>query len=292
MPWYRAGSVSITAGQNTVTGTGTNFSTNVRVGDAFQGPDGRWYEVTNIASATVLSILPAYQGATVGAGAYGLAPMQGYVKESADRLRQLVDQFGATLALFGGATTAPVLRQNIGAAARGANSDITSLTGLTTALSVAQGGTGGKTQAEARTGLGLKAAAVADIVGSVSQSGGVPTGAIIERGSNAAGDWTKYADGTMECWAVRQCTYSANTLLLNSWSFPTAFASPPAVQVTLVQGSAADIAPVSFRNVNPMVASINAATCAPRVWLNSGSTDVFTASSFMNVNCHAVGRWF
>ena len=200
MPWYRAGSVAITAGQNTVTGTGTNFSTNARVGDAFQGSDGRWYEVTNIASATVLSILPAYQGATVSAGAYGLAPMQGYVKESADRLRQLVDQFGATLALFGGAATAPVLRQNIGAAARGANSDITSVTGLTTALSVAQGGTGGKTQAEARTGLGLKAAAVADIVGSVSQSGGVPTGAIVERGSNANGEYTRYADGTQDCW--------------------------------------------------------------------------------------------
>lgn len=40
-------------------------------------------------------------------------------------------------------------------AGKGANSDITSLSGLTTALSVAQGGTGGKTAAEARTGLQL-----------------------------------------------------------------------------------------------------------------------------------------
>lgn len=292
MPWYRAGSVAITAGQNTVTGTGTNFSTNARVGDAFQGPDGRWYEVTNIASATVLSILPPYQGATVSGGTYGLAPMQGYNKTLTDAVNGIVNQWGATLALFGGATTVAALRQNILAAARGANSDITSLTGLTTALSVAQGGTGGKTQVEARTGLGLKAAAVADIVGTVSQSGGFPTGAIIERVSNSSGDCVKYADGTMECWAVRQCTYNANTLLLNSWSFPTAFASPPAVQVTLVQGSAADIAPVSFRDVSPMIASINAAGCAPRVWLNSGSTSPFTTSAFMNVHCHAVGRWF
>jgi hypothetical protein len=199
MPWYRVGSVAITAGQNTVTGTGTNFSTNARVGDAFQGPDGRWYEVTNIASATVLSILPAYQGATVSGGAYGLAPMQGYNKTLTDAVNGLVNQWGATLALFGGATTVAAVRQNILAAARGANSDITSLTGLTTALSVAQGGTGGKTQVEARTGLGLKAAAVADIVGSVSQSGGVPTGAIVERGSNANGEYTRYADGTQIC---------------------------------------------------------------------------------------------
>ncbi|MBF9093124.1 phage tail protein, partial [Escherichia coli] len=93
------GTVAIAAGQNTVTGTGTAFSANSRVGDAFQGPDGRWYEVTNIASAAVLTILPAYQGATVAGGAYGLAPMQGYVKESADRLRQTIEQFGGTLAL-------------------------------------------------------------------------------------------------------------------------------------------------------------------------------------------------
>lgn len=196
MPWYREGKVAIAAGQTTVTGTGTNFAANSRVGDALQGPDGRWYEVTNITSGTVLSIYPAYQGATISSGTYGLAPMQGYVKESADRLRQIVEQFGSTLAVLGVATTAPKLRENIGAAARGANSDITSLTGMTTALSVAQGGTGGSTQATARAGLGLKAAATADIVGTVSQSGGVPTGAIFEKGSNANGRYVKYADGT------------------------------------------------------------------------------------------------
>jgi hypothetical protein len=44
-------------------------------------------------------------------------------------------------------------------AAKGANSDITSLSGLTTALSVAQGGTGGTTAAVARTALGAAALA-------------------------------------------------------------------------------------------------------------------------------------
>ena len=37
-----------------------------------------------------------------------------------------------------------------------------------------------------------------NILGTVSQSGGVPTGAIIERGSNVNGEYTKYADGTFE----------------------------------------------------------------------------------------------
>lgn len=48
-----------------------------------------------------------------------------------------------------------------------------------------------------RTNLGLGSAAEADIVGTVSQSAGVPTGDIIERGSNASGEYVKLADGTL-----------------------------------------------------------------------------------------------
>ncbi|UCR91932.1 tail fiber protein [Escherichia phage vB_EcoP_IMEP8] len=46
-----------------------------------------------------------------------------------------------------------ITRATIGAAASGANSDITSLTGLTTALSFSQGGTGGNSKASARSNL-------------------------------------------------------------------------------------------------------------------------------------------
>ncbi|MBC3411272.1 hypothetical protein HU720_08140 [Pseudomonas sp. SWRI51] len=94
MPWYRQGTVAIAAGQTTVAGTGTNFALNARVGDAFLGPDGRWYEVANIASSTVLSILPAYLGENVASGTYAITPVQGYVKESADRLRAVTDGLG------------------------------------------------------------------------------------------------------------------------------------------------------------------------------------------------------
>ncbi|OFS72069.1 hypothetical protein HMPREF3173_16165, partial [Pseudomonas sp. HMSC08G10] len=190
MPWYRSGTVAITAGQTTVTGTGTNFSANGRVGDAFLGPDGNWYEVTNIASATVLSILPAYKGATVSGGSYAITPIQGYDKSLRDAISSILQQWGSTLAGLGDVST-----ENV--------------------VPVTKGGTGGTTQATARTGLGLKSAAVADILGTVSQSGGVPTGAIIEEVSNANGVYVKLASGTMICYGRGSGT--TGTELLNHY---------------------------------------------------------------------------
>ncbi len=98
MPWETTGTVSIAQYSNAVNGTGTSFITTGRVGDAFRRPDGAWYEVVNIASDSAVSIAPAYQGITVSGGNYALAPMQGYVKESADQLRAIVNGIGSKIA--------------------------------------------------------------------------------------------------------------------------------------------------------------------------------------------------
>jgi hypothetical protein len=168
MPWYKTGTVSVVQNSNAVIGTGTAFIANSRVGDAFRGPDGGWYEVTNIASDTALSISPNYQGATNNAGIYALAPMQGYVKDSADALRALVNVYGEKLAALGttgnyevlppdkGGTgitdlsvfiqgllndvDAPTARATLVAAKSGVNADITELSALTKPITSQQGG--------------------------------------------------------------------------------------------------------------------------------------------------------
>ncbi|MDH0745305.1 tail fiber domain-containing protein [Pseudomonas sp. GD03842] len=101
MPWYKAGTVSVVQNSNAVIGTYTAFIANSRVGDAFLGPDGRWYEVTNIASDTAMSISPNYLGANNMAGAYALVPINGYTKALADAFNALNNQFGAKLAALG-----------------------------------------------------------------------------------------------------------------------------------------------------------------------------------------------
>ncbi|MGA5482713.1 hypothetical protein ACPCIT_09265 [Pseudomonas siliginis] len=110
MPWYKTGTVSVTQNSNAVIGTSSAFIANARVGDAFRGPDGGWYEVTNVASDTALSIAPNYLGSTNASGTYALAPMQGYVKDSADALRALVNQFGGVLAVLGTTPTTTGVR--------------------------------------------------------------------------------------------------------------------------------------------------------------------------------------
>ncbi|MFC3555783.1 hypothetical protein ACFONF_16570, partial [Alcaligenes endophyticus] len=78
--------------------------------------------------------------------------------------------------------------------------------------------------------LGLKTGAFANVVGTMSG------GAIIERGSNANGEYVKYADGTQICYlpwgAVSSPALSAYGVAFSAdlnWTFPKPFLAPPAV---------------------------------------------------------------
>jgi hypothetical protein len=351
MPWYKSGTVSVALNSNAVIGTGTAFLSNGRVGDAFRGPDGGWYEITNIASDTALSISPNYQSAPNAAGVYAIAPMQGYVKDSADALRALVNQFGGVLAVLGTTpTTAGVrialnlsdtgglpegtnkyytdarvraavltglittdssavmatdaiiaafgkLQAQASAAAtaignkagKGANSDITSLTGLTTALSVAQGGTGVTSVAALLTALQTAGAyGKTNAVGTVGQASGVPTGAIVERGSNGNGDFTKFADGTMIC--TRTINLSSLIITataggvayvgLNGLAFPATFVGIPVVNMSMI--GSGGLSWVAMGSALPTAT----ATQAYFVVVPVAGTYAFTGQIM------AIGRWF
>lgn len=90
--WHRQGKVSLTKGSDVVTGVGTNWVENIRVGDAFQGPDGKLYQVINVASNEALAISPAYEGATATNLNYWIVPVPGYSKTQADRLSLIISK--------------------------------------------------------------------------------------------------------------------------------------------------------------------------------------------------------
>lgn len=104
---------------------------------------------------------------------------------------------------------------NANAAANGANSDITSLTGLTTPLGVLYGGTGSSTAAGARTGLGLGTAAVENL-----------GAAIIDDG---AGNLTV---GTNKITNAMLTQMAANTIKLNNTGSPANAIDGTATQAT------------------------------------------------------------
>lgn len=209
MGWYKEGKVNVVAGQTNVTGVGTNFAANTLTGDAFIGPDGQWYEVINAPSPTTLSISPAYRSATVSNANYAVMPVQGYQRDLAIVAGDIIRQWGATLAGLGTVST-----ENV--------------------VPVAKGGTGGTTAALARAGLELKSASIADLVGIITLAAGVPSGAVFQRGSNASGEFIRFADGTQICWHTATANFAVSTgpasglyYASYGWTYPAQFVGTP-----------------------------------------------------------------
>lgn len=96
--WHNLGKVNVTKGSDVVTGVGTKWVENVRVGDAFQGPDGKLYQVVNVASDGALAISPAYEGSTAKNLDYWIVPIPGFSKTQADRLALIINRLDGDIA--------------------------------------------------------------------------------------------------------------------------------------------------------------------------------------------------
>lgn len=136
MAWYKAGTCSVTNGSTTVTGTGTAWVDNVRIGsDGFVGPDGLLYEISKVVSATEITLAAAYKGTTASSGGYAIAPIQGYTKELADKAAALIDQFSDAEATA--ASSASAAASSASAASDSASAASDSATAAASSASVA-----------------------------------------------------------------------------------------------------------------------------------------------------------
>ncbi|HHF1231423.1 TPA: hypothetical protein ACPJAB_006714, partial [Pseudomonas aeruginosa] len=140
---------------------------------------------------------------------------------------------------------------------------------------------------------GLGAGAVADILGTVSQAGGVPTGAIYEGGSNANGSYVRLADGTQICSSSLLTFTAGSTSVGASWAFPASFVSPSLMFGTVVaSGAGADYDPgVAARNLGAVY--FNASTNSAALGFLCISSASFTpGAQTRNNRAIAIGRWF
>lgn len=126
------------------------------------------------------------------------------------------------------------------------------------------------------------------IVGAVSQSGGVPTGAIVEQGSNGNGEYVRFADGTQICWRrhLRAPGVMAGGAFvsLGAYTFPAAFVAPPVVAAMYDGGWSVYIM--------ASVQGVTAAGLGGAYFTNVGSASRDTTGTNPTFHYIAVGRWF
>lgn len=202
MAWYNAGTITATNNSNVVTGVGTAFLANVSVGDGITiAGSTTIHEVANVASDTQLSISPVFPGTTGGGKTYSIIPVQGYVKSLADQAKQLILSFSAV----GAATSVIALSAVTGAANQIPYFTSGTTMATTPCTAAARALLDDADASQMRTTLGLKTAATADLLGPVS------SGAVMERGYNANGEYVRYANGAIEMWGT--CILPAGAVL-------------------------------------------------------------------------------
>lgn len=127
--------------------------------------------------------------------------------------------------------------------------------------------------------------------GAVSQNGGYQTGDIIERGSNANGSYTKFADGTMHCWiifdegGVDGWDTASGSLFARAdpleWTFPVAFSASPTVSALAGATGTITACGCSIRTISTTIARLHP-------W---GAVTI-NAATAKTVHATAIGRWY
>ncbi|MDT8853499.1 DUF2793 domain-containing protein [Paracoccaceae bacterium Fryx2] len=127
-----------------------------------------------------------------------------------------------------------------------------------------------------------------NIVGTVTDSGGVPSGAVIESGTNANGSYTKWADGTMIATRIISGLGPVNTASgscfisagVNLGTLPAAFHAPP---VRCLSAHTVSTNPCWYQGVSAPSATLGGFVTLVRAASYAG-TDATVTATF-------IGRW-
>lgn len=274
---YNTGTATVNANGTAVTGQGTTWLTSgIQAGDAFWAA-GLSVRIASVNSNTSLTLAYAWPGASRSADVYEVqfAPDATRALTAA---RQVLDALtnGNIFSIAALTTAANKLAYYTGAGAAA----LTDLVAHGRAILGLSGGAGKFIRS-----TGANTAVMQDIVGTVSQNGGIPTGAIVERGSTANGEYVRFADGTQIC--TFNAVFTLTTAALGSifrdntnvgaWIFPAAFAVAPSVATSTNNAVTwAGMASVSATQLN--------------------AVPIFSAAALsgsgVRVYFQAVGRWF
>lgn len=122
-----------------------------------------------------------------------------------------------------------------------------------------------------------------NIIGAVAMAAGVPSGAILQKGSNANGEYVRFADGTQVCWSIGRVT---NIAPANGYgdvnvTFPISF--PSTSYVVLASGQPAD-----HWDMYGFLSAANQSVTGCMLRFRNGPSG---AQQF-SVNYIVIGRWY
>lgn len=284
---YTTGTVSVVAGNAVVTGVGTAWLTSGLVAGQFglDSANGNPIPVLSIDSDTQITLVKPWRGTNAAGQAYWITydtrPGQQTVS-NAQKLAEYIARLDKpTLAALAGLTPAA---DKI-AYFTGPNG--AALTDFNAAARALLAG-GQIPNSQIRNDLSQdKAFRRGNILGLVSQSGGVPTGEVFERGSNGNGEYTRFADGTQICFGFANLGYFNSSELSTTKNFPAAFSFSPGLSVTATFNWPSG----SPRSV-PMYVRQNGIT--PTYFLASATNPSNNNQSgdLFQIVYTAMGRWF
>lgn len=285
---YTAGTITVSANGTAVTGIGTAWQTaGFKEGDWLIA-NGWVNVIASVNSNTSLTLAQPWRGGALSGAAYRLRYMSDGSRASA-QARQLIDLLGGSgnLEALGGLT----LAANKGIHATGAGTLAThDLTPAARAILALAGSSGAKLPVVTGTGT----AALRDIVGTVSRSGTVPTGAVVERGSNSNGEYVRFADGTQICHNYLQLggvvaidQYDSTSGLYRTaaqidWTYPASFSGSNTSFTATARRAA----------LSAFLAAVGYNTGSSSASLVLWSSIAIDTAGQKTVNMTATGRWF
>lgn len=280
LPDWQTGTLTITSGSKAFSATGAMLQlAPVRMGDTIITPSGLTLIIDTVAadgnSGTLMANSP------VTATFPTLIRFQSDNSRYTGQTSALVHMLsgGNLMALNGVAGGADKMPYFTGTGTM----DVTALTALARATNALNGVNG---NVVVQTGAGT--AVSRPIVGNVSQSGGIPTGAIVQRGSNANGEFVRYADGTQICWGTGMAASGSAYSVWYDWSFPANFPGGSSYQGFV---SAASANPTSSDNMRDAMPSFSPQT-GSLTRCGVISSGKLTAGGTVQLRFMAIGSWF
>lgn len=129
-------------------------------------------------------------------------------------------------------------------------------------------------------------AVIPGVVGTVAQVGGVPTGQVIESGSNANGAYVRFADGTQICHHTKEGTVpiAGSATAQYDWIFPAVFSG--SAQNTVRMFAIAN--PSESQDIYGAVYHNGSSQTSGSIVFRNGAN----GQQLQNIWSIAIGRWF